>query len=741
MKVKNLNNVIEQLKPFLKDYLETQGTEFTRSHFTCPNRVWHKNNDAKPSCAFYPDESSFHCFSCGKNGSIFDAANLLEGLPLEGSEFIETVVELAKRFNITVEIEEDSVDKYQTKLKTLLELVRDVAYKTYLSNNEIREYVKKRGVSEIEDKVKFGYLKYDSLLPFLTTKGYTENDIKEAGLFRELLNERLIIPIYDSFNRLVAFGSRKIKEDQSERYYLSSTCQVYKKSEILFNFNNSKQYETIYIVEGFLDAFQLIKNGIPNVVAVCGDAISYKHIRLLVKYKVKKVILLFDSDNAGKEATKSAISALSKTPELEVYIKELSDAKDPDEYLLKYGKDKFLQLPESSMFDYKLKKYIDSNLDKNLKEDLLQFISEEQSFIEKEHMCKKLAKAASVKTETVLSEIERIEKVKLGDYGVTTSDIVNEKDTLNKEIFLFESWSESRGKLLGLNIAQWPIMTEKLDGFQNALFIVAAEENTGKSALTCSLSLNLALSNPGKVFILYFGLDVSNRTMIARMVANLSGLPINTVSNPKYKILENPTIINKEELMKIREEKINQIRLLSDTISIKDEKTIRSIEDMERLIKVYLKAYEGKQLVVIIDSLNQMHTAVKKETRDIYMYISDKLKEWTVKFDIPVIAISELRKLAHPGMRPTNDDIKEVSDLKYDADVTILLYNELHSKRDSSTRTFIGEGGIVYPIVELIFYKNKTSEFKGTLFYKFYTDTSRIEECTIEEMRKYWSER
>jgi len=162
------------------------------------------------------------------------------------------------------------------------------------------------------------------------------------------------------------------------------------------------------------------------------------------------------------------------------------------------------------------------------------------------------------------------------------------------------------------------------------------------------------------------------------------------------------------------------------------------MDDMDRLIKVYLHLIEDIQLVVVVDSLHCINTSAKRETRDIMMYISDKLKEWTTKFDIPVLAISELRKLQHPGMKPTNDDLKEVSDLKYDADATILLYNELHSRRESE-RTFVGSNGMVYAIVELIVYKNKCSGFKGTLFYKFYSDTSRFEECSIDEHRQFWS--
>ena len=202
--------------------------------------------------------------------------------------------------------------------------------------------------------------------------------------------------------------------------------------------------------------------------------------------------------------------------------------------------------------------------------------------------------------------------------------------------------------------------------------------------------------------------------------------------------MENEECENKEELLRKREEAIEIIRGLSDAITIKDEKTIRSIEDMEKTINLYQRKYPEKQIVVFVDALNQINISNKKETREIFMEISKRLKGWTIKYDIPVIAISELRKLVHPGMRPTNSDLKETGSLAYDADATILLYNELHSKRESD-RTFIGPSNVIYPIIEMIYYKNKTSGFKGTLFYRFYADLAKLEECSLEETRRLWN--
>jgi len=414
MKINNLDAVISELKGSLRQYLEDQGTEFVGTHFTCPNRKNHRNDDQKPAASFYPDDTSFHCFACSQSGDIFTAASLLEGMSLEGRDFITTVKELGERYGVKVEAEEDTVDVQNKRLRGMMELIRDAAHKTYLTTELATNYVKERQLTEIEKDAKFGYCNYDKLLQFLGTKGYTEQDLSNAGLSRMLLHERLLIPVYDSWGKLVAFGSRKLKNEDLEKYRNSSTSQLYKKSEVLFNFNNAKMSDAVIVVEGYMDALCLAKNGIKNVVALCGDALSEQHIQTLVKNKVKKVILCLDGDLPGQDATKRIIEALSHKDELSTSVITLKEQLDPDDFIAKYGKEEFLNQPQQSIFDFKLQKYLESNLDKALKDDLLKYVSEESSFIEKEHMCKKVAKAAQVKVETVLSEIERIEKEKLG---------------------------------------------------------------------------------------------------------------------------------------------------------------------------------------------------------------------------------------------------------------------------------------------------------------------------------------
>ncbi len=735
MKLKNLDKVLELLKPKLREYLEEHDTKFTRDKFTCPNKILHKNDDQSPSAGFFPNEHHFNCFVCHAHGDIITAANLIEGYSIEGSDFIDTVILLANRYGIECEIEEDDVDKRLRTIRSMLDLILAVTHKTFQSQPAIVAYVKSRNWNP--QNYKFGYCNWSNLVKFLESKKYTVRDLTEgAGLFEQLVDKRLLIPIYDEIGRVVGFTGRSVdpKCDKAQRYLNPMTSLVYKKSDILFNMQNIRsRYDTIYVVEGYADALTLINNGIENVIALCGTAISDRHIIQLVKHKIRNVILCLDNDMAGILGTQEIAETLRKIGEFQTFVKQIPDKKDPDEFINSNGVDAFLNIPNCKLFDFKLNELKSSNFDKTKREHLLKMVAEESSHIEKEHMCKKLAKELGVKTETVIQEIEKLEKAKLGDWEPTTNDIVNERDTLKREVISFENWAQTRGTLLGLNTL-FPLLTEKLDGLQDGLILVAAEENVGKSAFVLSLALNVIKANPRKVFVLYFGLDLNNRTLVARSLANISGLPINACSRPKT----HPLMLGNEENLRKRNEAEQYLMSLNDAFSIKDENHIRSIEEMERLIKVYQKAYPEKQIVTIVDSLNKISTSTRRDTRDLYMYISDRLKKWSTWFAIPVIAISELRKLSHPGARPTNDDIKEVSDLKYDANVTLLLYNELHSRR-THQNVFIDQNNLVQPIVEVTVYKNNLSDFKGTLYFKFYTNICRVEECNLEEHRRLWN--
>jgi replicative DNA helicase len=215
------------------------------------------------------------------------------------------------------------------------------------------------------------------------------------------------------------------------------------------------------------------------------------------------------------------------------------------------------------------------------------------------------------------------------------------------------------------------------------------------------------------------------------MGATHIGLPINSILYPDR--IDDPKIIEQRELA------VEHLQSLSKDFMIIGSDMTRSIEDMERQVQIYKYLAEDKQLVVFIDSLHCISTYKKMETRETFMYISDKLKKWSNTYDIPVVCVSELRKIEDKA-KPTLQDLKEAVDLGYDATCSMAIWSEMHATRNAATqKSFTGPDGVQYPIFELMVLKNKTSSFKGSLFYKFYTNTNKVEECSAEEHRQFWS--
>ena len=162
------------------------------------------------------------------------------------------------------------------------------------------------------------------------------------------------------------------------------------------------------------------------------------------------------------------------------------------------------------------------------------------------------------------------------------------------------------------------------------------------------------------------------------------------------------------------------------------------LEDIEKYIRIYKKIAGTKQLVVFVDNLHRISSRKSQSTRELYMGVSDSLKLWKTEFDIPVIATAEIKK-TNENKRPIGDDIKEVKDLQFDADLVALLYSDFFTNNTTLLAHNSEEEGLeddekARPIVEMNIVKNKTSGFKKRLYYKFFPEFSRYEECTQDEI-------
>ena len=759
MKIRKLDELMEQVREHLDDYLKMHDTEFTDTHFTCPNRSIHKNDDYKPSCAHFPNVHAWKCFSCLESGDIYTAAHFLEGKPLTGQGFLrDNVLYLADLFGIPYELEEYTPEeKKKEELYKALEDACKICNQVIKVDNpktkKVRDYISKRQWEELIDVFQFGYCNYDKLVELLKKKGHSEETLKEVGLMpaveakgnqaKFLLDDRLLFPIKNHYGRIVGFASRSLEENSNGQKYLNSRNTVlYNKTNVLFNLDKARLNADVYVVEGYADVFTLYKYGIKNVIALCGLSFNEARYKLLVKQGVTKVIFLLDNDSAGKQALTRIIDKdIKRCSGIDLYIKEIpSPYKDVDELLVKEGIKTFKEIKELTVFDWKLSLLKNDKENDFIKNDLIKLIVLEEDYTKKEKLCQRLAKVLDVSKEAVKKDVEKHDLLGRGKRLITSEDIQEEARCFER---VLGDWDRSvwnrKGFLLGLDAKRFPFLIKKLDGIQNRFYLLSGDTNWGKSTVLLTLAVDIIESNES-VFVLYFSVDDSISQTLPRLLALDTEIPINTLDNPKYKIKYNENLSDKEKerLLIARSNSLEKFKTLSKSFAIKEEAQAKRLDQLEKYIKIYKKIAEGKQLVVFIDNLHRLKTWKKYETRELNMEISDTLKYWRTFYDIPVITTSEIRK-RNSDRRPVLDDIKEANDYGFDADVVGLLYNDYYTNPNTNLKFLrnINMADVYGPIIELNLGKNKTSSFKSKIYYKLYPEFSKIEECSEEERKIY----
>ncbi|MEA4971667.1 MAG: DNA primase [Candidatus Metalachnospira sp.] len=315
------------------------------------------HNETTPSFSVSVDKQFYYCFGCGESGNVYSFI-----MRMENCDFPEAVKRLADRVHIALPEPEYSEEAKQfEKLKKQIYDIHKLAGRYYYavlnSENGIKaaEYLKNRGViSEIQKKFGIGYAPSGRghLHEYLKKKGFDRDAMIKSGLVMESKDgrglydrffNRLMFPIFDMQGRVVAFGGRVI--DKGEPKYLNSPeTAVFNKSKTLYGMNFAKmaRKREIILVEGYMDMISIYQAGFPNVVAGLGTAFNNDHARTLHKI-ADRVILLYDSDEAGEKAALRAIPVLVNNG-FEVMATQVYGAKDADEFIKKYGSDAFGKL-------------------------------------------------------------------------------------------------------------------------------------------------------------------------------------------------------------------------------------------------------------------------------------------------------------------------------------------------------------------------------------------------------------
>lgn len=359
------NDIVELINGYTQ--LKQRGSSYVG---LCP---FHK--ESTPSFSVSPDKQLYHCFGCGASGTVFNFV-----MDIENYDFIDALKFLADRINYTLPEPNGTFNNTILQKKQDLYHIHKIVAKKFYENlltpqaDIANAYLDKRNLTK-NTRVKFGLgyslLKKDDIYNFLKQKGYSDDIILESGLviksknstFFDRFSGRLIFPIIDTQGRVIAFGGRDLTDNKKTAKYLNSPeTPIFNKSSNLYNINiakNNKNKELI-LVEGYMDVIALCQIGITNVVASLGTAFNENHIKLLKKY-ANKVILLFDSDDAGVNAVLRAIPILIQNG---IYVKvaQVENAKDPDEYISKFGANSFVSFLNNA------KSYISFQIIQKMKE-------------------------------------------------------------------------------------------------------------------------------------------------------------------------------------------------------------------------------------------------------------------------------------------------------------------------------------------------------------------------------------
>ena len=381
------------------------------------------HNEKTPSFYVYPDTQSFYCFGCGAGGDVITFIKQINNL-----DYVEAVKMLAGRAGMPEPEEDDKVGRMRSRI---LSINKDAArfFHSCLNGPDenarmARAYWRRRG---LDDKtiVRFGlgYAPDDFHATYrhLKSKGYTDEELLESGLVKlsekgniyNIFRNRVMTPIFDLRGNIIAFGGR-VMDDSKPKYINSPETLVYKKSKVVFALQLAKKSvsKRFVLCEGYMDVISMQRAGIDTAVCACGTALTPEQVKLLSEY-AEEVVLCYDSDEAGQKATERSLGLFQDSP-LKVRVLQIPGAKDPDEYIKKFGADRFRALLDGTgnAMDFRMgqirKKY-DLKQDKDRLEyvrETLELLSERISPTEREVYAGRLAEETNISKTAILEQLD-----------------------------------------------------------------------------------------------------------------------------------------------------------------------------------------------------------------------------------------------------------------------------------------------------------------------------------------------
>ena len=572
--VRNSNNILDVVSQYV--VLKRSGRSYSG---LCP---FHR--EKSPSFFVSPDKQIFHCFGCGEGGDVFGFIRKIENVT-----FKEAVEQLAERAHITLPTLIN--DEKEMKLQQLREKVykiNSIASNFYQKNlltpraKQAQEYVKTRKMDRYTlETFGIGFAgSFDELYQELKKEGFNDEEIlasklvlksEKNGRMYDAFRNRLMFTIKDVRDRVIAFGGRAL-DNSKPKYINSPDTVVYNKGRHLFALNIAKksQEKSIMLVEGYMDAISLHQRDVHNVVASLGTALTEQQARLLNGFE--KVIIGYDADSAGQGATQRGLEIL-QTLGYDIRILQISGAKDPDEFILKYGSGQMKNAMENaiSLVEFKVKK-LKETLNLNNVSDKIKFLNETSKIllkvendIEKEVYISKISEQYDVSKEAIYAQLNKLqyannqgdkilekprairtvenidERIKNNDKDVIRENLIlsillnnNEEDSRKiKEVIELNDFKDEKNKKIAKKLYE----QKEIGNINNILDLFDEDELINH--ITYIMSNNWDISDTEKAID-----DILNKFSKEKMI------------NRKTEILKKLTSekLSKEEMIKLEEE-------------------------------------------------------------------------------------------------------------------------------------------------------------------------------------------
>jgi len=418
--IRNKVDIVEVISSYLP--LTTRGKNYFG---VCPF-----HDDHSPSMSVSKDKQIYTCFSCGATGNVFKFIQDYDHIT-----FIESVKKCADMAGIEIDLKNNDENKQTIKFKELYDIY-EISQKFYQNNinsslgKKARDYLLAREITDKEIKkfeIGLSLNDYDLLVKLIKQKKFSDKDLLKSGLANDgdnglydIYRNRIMFPLHDINGRVIGYNGRNYQGETNNKYVNSKETEIFKKRDFLYNYHRARdvarEKKEIIIMEGPMDVIRASTIGIDNAIATLGTAFGSSQCNLINRLS-KNIILCFDGDDAGLKATKSAINEFQKFG-INPKIVRLPDGLDPDDYIRKFGKDKFLEQLKNAynVMEFKellLKKNINFNNTEDINNYITEMIKEINNIdddILRELTINKLVEETKINKDLILKKINPLNK-------------------------------------------------------------------------------------------------------------------------------------------------------------------------------------------------------------------------------------------------------------------------------------------------------------------------------------------